>query len=181
MKVLKNPIFTFILGAIIFGSITGVIAYNVSANIEFTPDDQDWEVENVQGALNDLYSKKQIDVSNMTLVDRKNVKGYNANKLSSTYTNINKGIYFVYAIRTSTVNQNAAGIFYAESTSRYSENSTSAIPTITVSSGTITKIDDEFSIIRVTDDNSTITINSLNTGSSTAIGGYLYSSIYAVN
>lgn len=62
MKIIKNPIFTFILGAIIFGSIIGVIAYNVSANnIGFEPDDEDWEVENVEEALNELYATKNID------------------------------------------------------------------------------------------------------------------------
>ncbi|MBR6113150.1 MAG: hypothetical protein IKP79_01395, partial [Bacilli bacterium] len=155
--------------------------YNVSANnIEFTPDDQDWKVENVQGALNDLYSKKQIDVSNMTLVDSKYTQVLNANSTSSTYTNLSKGTYFLYAIRTVTVTRDSKS--YAESSSRTEQSvPRNGIPTITVSSGTITKIDDEFYIVRITENNSTITINSSNTGASTTSGGYLYSTVYMVN
>ena len=181
MKIIKNPIFTFILGAIIFSSITGVIAYNLTSDkIGFEPDDEDWNVENVEEAINDLYSKKQIDISNMTLVDSKYTQVLNANSTSSTYTSLSKGTYFLYAIRTVTVTRDSKS--YAESSSRTEQPAPrNGIPTITVSSGTITKIDDEFYIVRITENNSTITINSSNTGSSTTSGGYLYSTLYTIN
>ena len=57
MKIFKNSIFTFILGLIIAGTI-GVVAVNLSANnIDFEPNDENWNVSTVQGALNDLYTK----------------------------------------------------------------------------------------------------------------------------
>ena len=56
MKIFKNSIFTFILGLIIAGTI-GVVAVNLSANnIDFDPNDENWNVSTVQGALNDLYT-----------------------------------------------------------------------------------------------------------------------------
>lgn len=56
-KLIKNPLFTFILGAIICGT-TGVIASNLMAsNIAYTPKDKTWKVTNVEAAINDLYSK----------------------------------------------------------------------------------------------------------------------------
>lgn len=55
-KIIKNPIFTFILGALIFGGIIGVSAYTILANdIGYTPKDSTWEVDNVKDAIDDLY------------------------------------------------------------------------------------------------------------------------------
>ena len=55
MKVFKKPIFTFILGFILAVTI-GVVAANVNSNsISFEPNDENWNVTTVQGALNDLY------------------------------------------------------------------------------------------------------------------------------
>ncbi len=60
-KVLKSRIFSFILGAVIFGGIVGVSAYSILASdIEYTPQDATWEVDNVSDALNELYIKSSI-------------------------------------------------------------------------------------------------------------------------
>ena len=63
-KIIKNPIFTFILGALIFGGIVGVSAYTIFANdIGYTPKDSTWkksngeDITNVKDAIDDLYSK----------------------------------------------------------------------------------------------------------------------------
>ena len=57
-KIIKNPIFTFILGAILFGGTTGVLAATLLAsNIEYTPKDKTWKVNNVKDAIDDLYSQ----------------------------------------------------------------------------------------------------------------------------
>ena len=54
---MKKYIIGFILGALIFGSIAGAVAYDISASqIGFEPDDEEWEVDNLQDALNSLYS-----------------------------------------------------------------------------------------------------------------------------
>ena len=54
-KVFKNPLITFILGAIIFGSISTVFAYsNFSPDVSYTPKDIAWNVDNVSDALDEL-------------------------------------------------------------------------------------------------------------------------------
>ncbi len=56
-KMLESRTFFFVLGALIFGSISAVLAYDyVSSSFSFTPDDEEWPVENVTEALDDLYS-----------------------------------------------------------------------------------------------------------------------------
>lgn len=57
-KIFKSRIFAFILGTLIFSGITAVSAYTILANdIEYTPKDTTWEVNNVKDAIDDLYSK----------------------------------------------------------------------------------------------------------------------------
>lgn len=57
-KIIKNPILTFVLGALIFGGIGVVSAYTILASdIGYTPKDTTWEVDNVEDAIDDLYSK----------------------------------------------------------------------------------------------------------------------------
>ena len=63
-KIIKNPIFTFILGALIFGGIVGVSAYTIFANdIGYTPNDTTWkksngeDITNVKDAIDELYTK----------------------------------------------------------------------------------------------------------------------------
>lgn len=63
-KIIKNPIFTFILGILIFSGITVVSAYTIFANqISYTPKDTTWKKENgeditnVSDAIDELYSK----------------------------------------------------------------------------------------------------------------------------
>ena len=63
-KIIKNPIFTFILGALIFGGIGVVSAYTILANdIRYTPKDTTWkkssgeDITNVQDAIDELYNK----------------------------------------------------------------------------------------------------------------------------
>lgn len=52
-------IIAFVLGIIIFGGATGVVAYGMGANqIGFTPKDSAWKVNSVNEAIDDLYIKK---------------------------------------------------------------------------------------------------------------------------
>ena len=56
-RVFKNPLVTFILGAVIF-STGSVLAYSFFAqDIGFTPRDSNWQVENTKEALDDLHDK----------------------------------------------------------------------------------------------------------------------------
>lgn len=60
-KIINNPIFTFILGALIFG-VAGVSAYTMLANsISYTPKNSAWKVNNVEDALDSLYISKTAD------------------------------------------------------------------------------------------------------------------------
>ena len=58
-KLKNNSLFSFIFGGIIFGSI-GIYGANVyqSNTIEYSPTDTSWEVNNVNEAINSLYSMK---------------------------------------------------------------------------------------------------------------------------
>ena len=64
-KIIKNPIFTFILGVISTLGITSALAYSILAsNVGFTPTEELWDVENTDEALNDLHriiTTKTID------------------------------------------------------------------------------------------------------------------------
>ena len=56
-KILKSKLLFFVLGALIFGSISAVFAYTyASSEIGFTSIDTTWEVENVNEAINYLHS-----------------------------------------------------------------------------------------------------------------------------
>ena len=68
-RIIKSRIFIFILGAIIFGSIGSVVAYNYSANqISYSPKDENWDVSTVKEALNDLrdINNSQFDISKLS-------------------------------------------------------------------------------------------------------------------
>ena len=66
-KIFKNPIFTFILGAVLFSGITAVSAYTILANdIGYTPKDSTWkksngeDITNVGEAIDGLYEKTSL-------------------------------------------------------------------------------------------------------------------------
>ena len=51
----KSNIFSFIVGAILFGCIGTVAAYNMLAkDIKYTPSDTTWNVDNVEDAIDEL-------------------------------------------------------------------------------------------------------------------------------
>lgn len=58
-NIFKNPIFMFILGALIFSSITVSAAYTLYANsVGYTPKASGWNVDNVGDAIDSLYIAK---------------------------------------------------------------------------------------------------------------------------
>ena len=61
MKEKNKLVLSFILGAIIFGSITGLFAYAINASdTSFSPNDNTWNVNNVSSALDDLYTRASL-------------------------------------------------------------------------------------------------------------------------
>ena len=66
-KFIKSKISAFIFGAILFSSVTGVFAYNILAkDIEYTPSDETWSVNNVKSAIDELYgTSKTINIDEL--------------------------------------------------------------------------------------------------------------------
>ena len=56
-KIIKNPIFIFILSAIIFGSMGVALAATILAkDVSYTPSNTNWKVDNVGDAIDELYN-----------------------------------------------------------------------------------------------------------------------------
>ena len=54
----KSNIISFILGAVVLGTISTVFAYTLFANnVGYEPQDEAWEVDNVKSAIDDLHKK----------------------------------------------------------------------------------------------------------------------------
>ena len=100
-KIFKNPIFTFILGAVLFSGITGVVAYQYQASqVSFTPKDKTWKVDNVKEAIDDLYTKAKPEYTGSTIVtpttssqtlstkDKILTKNITINAIPDTYKNL---------------------------------------------------------------------------------------------
>ena len=92
-KIIKNPVFMFILGSIIFGSIGIVSAYTILAkDVGYTPKDTTWKVNNVEDAINDLKGNCQSGD-----IDNYNDKNYIQDNLTvySNRVTILDGGYFI--------------------------------------------------------------------------------------
>ena len=64
--IFKNPIFTFVLGAIIFGGIGTVVAATILAkDVTYPPKDTSWKVSNVEDAIDSLYTKANTTISGL--------------------------------------------------------------------------------------------------------------------
>ena len=110
-KIIKNPIFTFIIGLVLAGSVVGVVAYNYNAkDIGYTPSDSSWEVNNVEEALKDL--KANHSASNISLIYSKT----HTMNGSSTYT-FNKNIKLGMVLISSSNNTTDSSYYVAEITS----------------------------------------------------------------
>ena len=97
-KIIKNPIFTFVLGALIFGGIVGVSAYTILAtDIGYTPKDTTWkksngeDITNVKDAVDELYDKANSSNSLATMISF----SYGIPSQSSTknYKDLNKDVF----------------------------------------------------------------------------------------
>lgn len=129
MKILKNNVKLFIgiFIGILFSSVSVYAAYKYLAiDVTFTPSDSNWNVTNVEEALNDLYSKK-ILIEEPILVGSGNI-GYSSAKTSvtripstlhqSTYMSLNnneftvkkEGYYLITFAVGSNLNSNSRGL-----------------------------------------------------------------------
>ena len=73
MKITKYHIFAFIIGAVIFSSINGVLAYKLFASqVGYEPDDNNWNVNQVDTAIDDLYDMSMYgDATSSEIKDTK--------------------------------------------------------------------------------------------------------------
>ena len=95
-KIIRNPLFTFVLGAIIFSSVVGVVAYNYNAkDISYTPKDSNWNVDNVEDAIKDLKNNKGY--SSLEFVKNSSVLTSNGATSKSENITLEKGNYIFFA------------------------------------------------------------------------------------
>ena len=94
-KLIKNPIFMFMLGAITLGSLGTVFAYSIIASsVGFTPVDNTWNVENAGAALDDLYDKLKIKIDFDNVPIEKTLGDTNSTR--SVSKSLEKGRYILY-------------------------------------------------------------------------------------
>lgn len=106
-NIIKNPIFTFIMGLFIAGSITGVAAYNYNAKqISYTPKDSNWNVNNVESAINDL--KKNCTTNPSFETDEKYTQTATYGSAANLSYNISKGSYLVLATNIGSYGSNSS-------------------------------------------------------------------------
>lgn len=96
-RIIKNPIFTFILGIILTSSITVVAYTTLAKDIGYTPKDNTWEVDNVKDAIDQLYTKANDKIILNTFYDA--IYGEHIGTLSTTEyrssINLEKGKYII--------------------------------------------------------------------------------------
>ena len=99
----KGYIFSFILGAIVFGSVGTYAAYSVLAdNIGYTPKDNTWkkangeDITNVKDAIDELYSKTTGPIINkIDFTKEKNISYGNWLTSRSVSLNLSSGSYII--------------------------------------------------------------------------------------
>ena len=98
-KFLNSKLFYFILGAIIFGSISSVLAFSFSASsVEYTPTDTTWKtyeganIDDVQKAIDELH-KNYANFRNSSNFNNSNQGNRATSK--STSINLDPGNYIV--------------------------------------------------------------------------------------
>ena len=87
----KSNIFSFLLGALIFGGITGVVAATIlSKDVSYSPKDTTWKVDNVKDAIDDLYDKTNNKSDLLWINNNKTtgISAFDVNVNLSNYTKI---------------------------------------------------------------------------------------------
>jgi len=106
-KTFKTIALTSIITTVLLGSI-GVAAYNVVAKeISFTPTNSNWQVDNVEDAVNDLYDKSNMKTGELFL----NFYG-NINKLMENNAPTNWAQQYYYNLDFSDIKSFKFGLEY---------------------------------------------------------------------
>jgi len=91
-KLRHNTLFGFILGGIVFSSIVYGINEYESNSIEYSPTDESWKVNNVNEAINSLYSMKiELDSTKTSLNNIKSIGDAVAGNILKGKTAVVKG------------------------------------------------------------------------------------------
>lgn len=102
---MKKNILLIIIGIIIGSGLTGVIAYSYDAkSVGYVPKDNTWNIDNVESAINDLYSSR-----NSTLSFASNdYSEYVGNRKSDNIVSkeLTKGRYLVLLVNTNCTQPN---------------------------------------------------------------------------
>ena len=135
-KVFKSRMFSFILGAVIFGFVGAVSAYSLFANnVGFTPSDATWkktngdDITNVEDAINELYIDANKDIfEKIDLTTESDIfyalRDVNERKVS---LNLQKGKYLVLFVVGMAANTNGTvtnGITHSQTIPFSAENAT---------------------------------------------------------
>ena len=94
---MKKLIISFILGGIIFGSVGIYAASYLATDVSYTPTDSSWKVSNVNDALNELYNKKNINISSAAYVSDIMTQLYAETATKELQITLPAGTYWVQA------------------------------------------------------------------------------------
>ena len=173
----KSNIFSFLLGAIIFGGIVGVSAYTILANdIGYTPKDSTWkksngeDITNVKDAIDELYIKAQVQTLGCEFVG-----SYQSNKIKNadsgtlTISDIPAGTYKLVVVRTSS----------SGATENGGDTIINSAVDFTITTDGSANLISGKSIYEVSlNDNSNIIINASSVGTSTTWSGHIYAFLF---
>jgi len=114
-KIMKNPIFIFILSAIIFSSMGVVIAATILAkDVSYTPNNANWKVDNVGDAIDELYSNYKNKISTLeTTNENLNVQ---VKTLTTTNSKLNSQVDTLTTQLSNATNAGLSGVISVKNT-----------------------------------------------------------------
>jgi len=165
---MKNN-FKLFIGIIIGALLSGVTVYAASTylskDVTFTPTNSEWNVSNVEEALNDLYSNSN-GISDLTPY-KSLTSDYGCNKctINASITDVEKGTYIMEIYRTT---------YDAIKAGKTGELDYS------LEGGIFNKISNTMYEVEITE-TTTINITSSTPYTADHVGGYLYVNLYKIN
>ena len=170
MKIIKNPILTFIIGGILFSSIT-VFAVNTISADKITYTDKNNNETTVDLVLDDLYSNSYNVQKIIASDSKKSDQLTHADSGSVTFNSVVPGKYIVFVVRTTYSNIN--NIYTGSVSGRI-------IDAIQITDGTYSKINNTAYVLTI-NSTSDIILTSNSIGSATNFGGYIYAYLYKLD
>lgn len=130
MKIIKNNLKLIVISllvGILFSCISVYSYHNyIAKDVVFTPDNQVWNVNNVEQALNDLYSNLNLELE---FVNSDSLVGTSLSKTRTATVDLSSGNYIIFA------NEHAALSSPVQTVSLSSSDSSTSINTLSSESG----------------------------------------------